>query len=95
MKYITIKEIEDSTKKELYFEDRVYLGFVYQEVDGFYVFDPKREGGVWQAHELREIADILNELNKPWKEHIDNFFKSLPGDELYDPDINFDNLDDK
>jgi hypothetical protein len=95
MKYINIKDIEGSSKKELYFEDRVHIGNVYQEVDGFYVFDPKREGGVWQAHSLREIADILDNLNKPWEEHIENFFKSLPKEEFYDPDVSFDNLDDK
>jgi len=88
---ITIKEVE--THKELWFEDRVYLGKLYQEVDGFYVFNPKREGGVWSEHTLFEIAGILKTLNKPWNDHINDYFDDLDNDVYYHED--FDPLGDK
>ena len=43
---------------------------IYQEVDGFYYYDPPGHGS-YAAHTLREIADKLDEMNKPWSEQIE------------------------
>lgn len=52
---------------------------IYQEVDGFYYYDPYPLGaGSYSAHTLREIADKLDELNKPWSDQIDRELKLKP-----------------
>lgn len=69
-----IRVEEVGIQKQLMFND-VYLGFVYQEVDGFYVFKANmRNNGYWSEHSLREIAEVLTELNKEWNEHIEKEF---------------------
>lgn len=47
-----------------------WLAGIYQEVDGFYYYDPPTSGS-YAAHTLREIAAKLDELNKPWSEQIE------------------------
>lgn len=47
-----------------------WLAGIYQEVDGFYYYDPPGHGS-YAAHTLREIADKLDEMNKPWSEQIE------------------------
>jgi hypothetical protein len=47
---------------------------IYQEVDGFYYYDPPPNGGCYPAHILRTIADKLDEMNKPWQEQIERDF---------------------
>ena len=40
--------------------------------DGYrYYFTSK---GMWSADNLRTIADYLDELNKPWDDHIQDYF---------------------
>lgn len=69
---IVLRDNED--KKDLYFNDMTYIGYVYQEVDGFYVYQPNDKGGVFNEYSLRLIADTLKELNKDWNEHIEKYF---------------------
>lgn len=39
--------------------------------DGYYVWWPSREyGGYHDAHSLRILAEILDEKNKDWDEHV-------------------------
>lgn len=53
----------------------VWLGEIYQEVDGFYVFWPNHDrAGYWSQWMLRAISDKLAELNKAWSEEIENHF---------------------
>jgi hypothetical protein len=59
----------------------VYLGYAYVEVDGFYTYQFVKENlGTWSAWSLRMIADILDELNKPYEESINEYFKNNPQD---------------
>lgn len=51
---------------------------IYQEVDGFYYYDPPTSGGCYAAHTLREIADKLDEMNKPWSEQIGRELENNP-----------------
>jgi hypothetical protein len=44
----------------------VYIGDIYMEVDGGWVFGPGTRGGFWPARLLREIVAKLDELNHPW-----------------------------
>ena len=44
---------------------------IYQEVDGFYYYDPLPGTGSYAAHTLREIADKLDEMNQPWLDQIE------------------------
>lgn len=59
-----------------YWNNGVYLGYVYKEVDGFYTFvfcDGNH--GTWNSYVLRTIADKMDELNKEWQNNIDDYFK--------------------
>ena len=47
-----------------------WLAGIYQEVDGFYYYDPPGHGS-YAAHTLRAIADKLDEMNKPWSDQIE------------------------
>lgn len=58
--------------------NNVYVGDVYKEVDGYYVFEPARNtkffSGSWKSHNLREIADFLDNLNAEWDAEVQEFF---------------------
>jgi hypothetical protein len=45
--------------------------------DGYYVFCPKENGGYYEPHSLRIIADYLDEINKPLDDHINKYFDSF------------------
>lgn len=48
---------------------------VYQEVDGFYVLDT--ENGCLYSHQLRQLADELDEMNKDWQAKIDEHHRGI------------------
>lgn len=50
---------------------------VYKEVDGFYYFDPPCNSGCYSASNLREIADAIDGLNRPWELEIDEYLNDL------------------
>lgn len=52
---------------KVYFANGVYLGELLVKEDGYYDFWPELRGGCWSEYVLREIADELQRLNKPWK----------------------------
>lgn len=57
----------------------VYLGSFIVMEDGYYHFWPDHsKGGCWSSHVLREIANKLDELNKPWDEEIQKYFRDNP-----------------
>lgn len=71
---------EEGAKLNLYFPKqngtRVYVGFIYQECDGFYVFMPPEAGhGFWSEHYLQLVLSKLTELNKGWNEFINENLK--------------------
>lgn len=74
MEKITTKQEGD---RITFWFNKVFLGYAYIEVDGFYQYQfPKENTGVWSAWVLREIANILDALNKPYEEQIEEYFKS-------------------
>lgn len=53
------------------YENGVHLGDVVMDVDGYRYFWPDMSrGGHWGAHVLREIADLLDELNEAWDAEV-------------------------
>jgi len=42
------------------------VGRAVQDVDGYYYYWPNSNNGTLAAHDLRAIADALDEINKPW-----------------------------
>lgn len=54
------------------------IGKFIQDVDGFFYFSEEapREGGLWSDYVLLELGTKLKEINQPWSDHLDNFFKT-------------------
>lgn len=49
-----------------------------QDVDGFYYYFPKPNGGSLSPWMLRAIADELDRRNAPWDAQIEQYFKEHP-----------------
>ncbi len=47
------------------------LGDLYQEVDGFYYFEPKGKTGCWPSWILKDIAFKLEALNEAWSQKLE------------------------
>lgn len=48
-----------------------YIGEIYMEVNGFFVYEPaKGSSGYWSEEGMLEIGNKLKELNTFWKEQI-------------------------
>lgn len=72
MSVLTFKKDENSAWYDIYVPSGKSLGYLSTLEDGFYYFfsEDGRFGGGWDAWVLRQIADKLDELNKPWEDHI-------------------------
>lgn len=46
------------------------IGELIKDVDGYFYFWPEDNNGAWASHNLRELADKLDELNKEWDEQV-------------------------
>jgi hypothetical protein len=46
------------------------------DIDGYYYFDFKSENGIWTPIALRQVADLLEEINKPHDDGINEYFKN-------------------
>lgn len=52
------------------------LGSFQLDTDGFWYFwEDSQLSGCWGAWELRKIADLLEEVNKSYKESVDEYFE--------------------
>ena len=73
-KYLTF--IEHNGKYNILYENGVYLGDIIQKEDGFYDWWPPfpSNGGCWSSYVLREIADKIDELNKPYEKELEDYF---------------------
>lgn len=53
------------------------LGNFQLDIDGFYYFyEDSQLTGCWGAWELRRIADLLDEVNKPYRDELSEYFKN-------------------
>ena len=63
---------------QIAFDNGAKLGTAYQEVDGYFYFEPDcSKAGFWQPHILRGIADKLDEINKPWNDLIEKDLEAM------------------
>lgn len=68
-----IKKVEN---KYLLVKNNRIFGEFYQEVDGFYVYEPpKNSCGFYGEIELEYLLNILKDLNKSHKEEIEDYFE--------------------
>lgn len=70
MKYLTKKEI-NKNNFEIYFKTKK-IGDCIRDVDGYFYFW-QYDDGCWSSYQLKEVSEILDELNIDW----DNKVKEL------------------
>jgi len=58
------------------------IGIFIRSDDGYFYYDDTGRHGLSAAYSLRMIADLLDEVNKPWDDQINEYFKNNP------PEIN-------
>lgn len=76
-------KLEKSTKfiYKAFTPNNKYLGTFELDVDGyFHYWQDKSLNGAWDAYILRAIADKLDEVNKPYKEAVDEYFEQAQRD---------------
>lgn len=57
-------------------ESGIELGQFFKDVDGYYYFDwTLRNNGAYSQFTLVELARKIVELNKPYDEELEKFFK--------------------
>jgi hypothetical protein len=57
----------------------IFLFFLFFTGDGFFYFaqeEGSEGGGLWSDYSLLEIGTKLAEINRPWREHINAYFKN-------------------
>lgn len=75
MSKLTIEKISN-TEYNIKFND-IVLGQALMDVDGYlYFWDNKALTGCTEAWVLRQIADLLDGLNKEWDEEINKYFEA-------------------
>jgi NAD(P)H-nitrite reductase large subunit len=68
-----IKALDETTS--VFATNGVHVGEIIALEDGFYNFFPEMRGGCWPSWALRELADVMDEMNEPWQKQIDEFFE--------------------
>lgn len=72
---IALEKINGGGYKVL-FENRVYLGDILRDFDGFYYFFPDLSpGGYWDEALLISIGTKMKELNEPFRKELEEFFR--------------------
>lgn len=72
LKTIKSVRVNQSVVKIYYRDNNKYIGELYKEVDGFFVYEPTSGGGYWTEHVMRDIADKLEYLNRHMYEEMIN-----------------------
>lgn len=55
----------------VYTNTGVDIGVFVMDVDGYYYYWPNRQkDGAWSPWMLRDVADKLDEVNKPWDDIV-------------------------
>lgn len=62
----------DPETKAAFWENGVYVGDILMDVDGFYKWGPKENGGYLDEWFLYCMFTKLKEMNKKWQEQLDN-----------------------
>lgn len=69
-----IVEFDGSSHRKVLTETGKEIGIFFLDVSGFYYWE-QTCSGYFEAHTLRDITALLDEINKPYKKHLDEFFK--------------------
>ena len=71
----------DDGKEGVYYGTKL-IGYVMRFEDGYYSFNFNRKNnGWWSSYNLRDIAGLLDDLNKPWDNQVKEYFDNLPPEE--------------
>jgi hypothetical protein len=74
-KKLKTEPINDHYHKVL-FGERL-IGYFIMDVDGYYYFDyVTTPNGLWTSYSLRMVADLLEEMNKPYDDNVKEYFKT-------------------
>jgi len=66
----------NETNHKVLFGERL-IGYFIMDIDGFYYFDYiTTPNGLWTSYSLRVVADLLEEMNKPYEDKIKEYFKN-------------------
>lgn len=82
MKLKAIKRIEDSPHWWVVTETGQLVGYLQLQDDGFYQWEHSGKG-YFTSYHLRKIADLLDEVNKPYNKQLDKYFKEEKKKESY------------
>lgn len=75
---ITIKteyNTEYPLSYDVYYENKKHLGYFRLDIDGYYYFEDIPNSGNWSSYALRQIADKLDEINKPYDDKVTEYFE--------------------
>lgn len=64
------KEFDGSSHRRLITETKKDIGLLYLGIDGHYYYEPHNDLGFWSASRLRDVADFLDKINKPFDELV-------------------------
>lgn len=67
---IEAKEFDGSNHRRLIIDSKKDIGLLYLGVDGHYYYEPHNDLGFWSASRLRDVADFLDKINKPFDELV-------------------------
>lgn len=59
---------------EIRYTNNKLLGYAVLDDDGFYYFLNNSIEGYWSEHDLRYVADRIEELNGPYNQQLKEYF---------------------
>jgi hypothetical protein len=88
MNNMDLQVITHGDKSEGVYVNGKLIGHVMRFEDGYYAF-MNLEGlnGSWSSYDLRMIADLLDDLNKPWDTEVKAYFDSIEVEDASDDEI--------
>jgi hypothetical protein len=75
---LTVIQIENHYEVRVESSNKL-VGHFIQDVDGFFYFaqeEGSEGGGLWSDYSLLEIGTKLKEINRPWREQLNIYFKN-------------------
>lgn len=75
---ITIKtdyDVQYPITYNVYYKNQKLLGYFRLDIDGYYYFEDIPNSGNWSSYALRQIADKLDEINKPYDDKVTEYFE--------------------
>lgn len=77
IKLIRTEKITDTHYDVIFVSNNLLLGSLIMDVDGFFYFWPEDERkGSWSSWVMKEIVQIMEDMNAQWKKHVDDWFES-------------------